>query len=114
MVIFVIRTRVVPFYRSRPSRLLLASTTLIVVIACILPFTVLGSIFGFVPPPVTFFVVLAGLEARYLVIVEIVKIWFYKQYSSFTERKFTKPNPIKVLAPSSTYHSERRCKSTFL
>ena len=93
LVIFVIRTRVVPFYRSKPSRLLFTSTILIVVIACILPFTVLGSIFGFVHPPVSFFVVLAGLVAAYLVIVELVKIWFYKRYSSFIERTFTKPHP---------------------
>ena len=41
LVIFVIRTRVVPFYTSRPSRLLTFSTILIVAIACILPFTVI-------------------------------------------------------------------------
>jgi len=97
LVIFVIRTRVVPFYRSRPSRLLLASTLLIVAFACILPFTVIGSIFGFVHPPITFFVVLAGLVAGYLVIVELVKIWFYKRYSSFIERKFTKTGSVEML-----------------
>ena len=97
LVIFVIRTRVVPFYRSRPSRLLLTSTLLIVVIACILPFTILGSIFGFVHPPVTFFIILSGLVAGYLVIVELVKIWFYKRYSSFIERKFVKSLPKPVL-----------------
>jgi Mg2+-importing ATPase len=90
LVIFVIRTRVVPFYQSRPSRLLLGSTFLIVAIACILPFTVLGNIFGFVHPPVSFYAVLAGLVIGYLVIVELVKIWFYKRYSSFIERGFTK------------------------
>ena len=51
LVIFVIRTRVVPFYTSRPSRLLTFSTLLIVSVACILPFTVIGSIFKFVQPP---------------------------------------------------------------
>jgi Mg2+-importing ATPase len=87
LVIFVIRTRVVPFYKSKPSRLLFASTILIVVIACILPFTVIGSIFGFVHPPVSFFAVLAGLAVGYLAIVELVKRWFYRKYSSFIERK---------------------------
>jgi hypothetical protein len=33
---------------------LLVSTLLIVAIACILPFTVIGAIFSFVPPPVSF------------------------------------------------------------
>jgi len=92
LVIFVIRTRVVPFYRSKPSRLLVASTILIVVVACILPFTVIGSIFSFVPPPFSFFAVLAGLVAGYIIIVELVKRWFYRKYSSFIERKTAKPS----------------------
>ena len=91
LVIFVIRTRVVPFYKSRPSRLLMASTLLIVLVACVLPFTVIGSLFGFVQPPVAFFAVLAGLVIGYLIIVEIVKWWFYRKYSTFIERKTAKP-----------------------
>ncbi|MGA2912291.1 MAG: magnesium-translocating P-type ATPase [Methanoregula sp.] len=90
LVIFVIRTRLVPFWKSRPSRLLAISTLLIVAIACILPFTVIGSIFGFVQPPVSFFAVLGGLVVGYIIIVELVKRWFYRHYSSFIERKTTK------------------------
>ena len=89
LVIFVIRTRVVPFYRSRPHRLLVASTILIVAIACILPFTPVGSIFGFTPLPASFFVVLAGLVIGYLAIVELVKRWFYREYASPADRKTT-------------------------
>ncbi|MCX6688283.1 MAG: magnesium-translocating P-type ATPase [Methanoregula sp.] len=91
LVIFVIRTRVVPFYKSRPSRLLVASTLLIVAIACILPFTVIGIIFGFVQPPVSFFAVLAGLVIGYIIIVELVKRWFYRKYSTFIERNTVQP-----------------------
>ena len=86
LVIFVIRTRVVPFYKSRPSRLLALSTILIVAIACILPFTVIGAIFGFVQPPLSFFAVLAGLVIGYIVMVELVKYWFYQRYSIFSKR----------------------------
>ncbi len=87
LVIFVIRTRVVPFYHSRPNRLLVASTILIVAIACILPFTPIGNLFGFIPLPASFYAVLAGLVISYLVIVELVKRWFYKKYASTTEMK---------------------------
>jgi Mg2+-importing ATPase len=87
LVIFVIRTRVVPFYHSRPNRLLVASTILIVAVACILPFTPVGSLFGFTPLPASFFVVLAGLVIGYLVIVELVKRWFYKKYASTVDKK---------------------------
>jgi Mg2+-importing ATPase len=81
LVIFVIRTDLVPFYRSRPSRLLVASTVLVVAVACILPFTIVGSLFGFIPLPALFFVVLAGLVISYLVIVELVKRWFYRHHA---------------------------------
>ena len=87
LVIFVIRTRVVPFYHSRPNRLLTASTILIVAIACILPFTPVGSIFGFTPLPASFYAVLAGLVISYLVIVELVKRWFYKKYDIPLDKK---------------------------
>jgi Mg2+-importing ATPase len=87
LVIFVIRTRVVPFYRSRPSNLLLGSTILVVAFACVLPFTLLGNIFGFVHPPLAFFALLAGLLICYLVTVEIAKGWFYRNYSSYLEQK---------------------------
>ena len=87
LIIFVIRTRIVPFYKSKPSTLLMISTVLIVAVACILPFTIIGKIFGFVQPPFSFFVVLAGLIAGYLVLVEVTKKWFYAKYSLFIERK---------------------------
>jgi Mg2+-importing ATPase len=91
LVIFVIRTRVFPFYRSSPSRLLFASTILVVLVACILPFTIIGSLFGFVHLPASFFAVLMGLVAGYLVIVELVKRWFYRRYSGFSEQRVAKP-----------------------
>lgn len=87
LVIFVIRTRVVPFYRSMPSPFLLGSTFLVVIVACILPFTFLGSIFGFVHPPLAFYVILGGLVTSYLVLVEIAKRWFYRRYTSLVEQK---------------------------
>jgi len=90
LVVFVIRTRGVPFYKSRPSRLLAFSTLLIVAIACILPFTVIGGIFGFVQPPFSFFAVLAVLVTGYILLVELVKSRFYRKYSAFTER-----NPVQ-------------------
>lgn len=84
-VIFVIRTRRVPFYNSRPSGYLLLSTLLVIAIACILPFTVPGAVFGFVPPPAPFFAVLLGLVAGYLLLVELTKRWFYRRYGDLTD-----------------------------
>jgi Mg2+-importing ATPase len=87
LVIFVIRARVVPFYRSMPSPFLLGSTFLVVIVACILPFTFLGGIFGFVHPPLSFYVILGGLVTSYLVLVEVAKRWFYRRYSSLVEQR---------------------------
>lgn len=86
LIIFVIRTRIVPFYASKPSILLIVSTLSIVFVACMIPFTIIGSIFGFVPPPLSFFAVLGGLLIGYLILVEMTKKWFYKKYSVFIER----------------------------
>ncbi|MEM2910242.1 MAG: magnesium-translocating P-type ATPase [Nitrososphaerota archaeon] len=80
-VIFVIRTRRTPFYKSKPSRLLLLSSLSIVGIALLLPFTPIGELFHFVKPPFTFFLFLAGLIGAYLVLTETVKKWFYKRYA---------------------------------
>ena len=91
LIIFVIRTRVFPFYRSRPSRPLIISTCLIVLVACLLPFTIIGALFGFVQPPLAFYAVLAGLVIGYIIIVELVKRWFYRRYAGFIERKVLLP-----------------------
>jgi Mg2+-importing ATPase len=80
LVIFVIRTRRTPFYKSKPSRLLTLSTLTIVGIALVTPFSPLGVLFKFVRPPLAFFAILAGLIGVYLVLVEIVKKWFYKKW----------------------------------
>jgi Mg2+-importing ATPase len=80
LVIFIIRTRRTPFYKSKPGRLLLLSSLSIIALALILPFTPLGTLFEFVVPPFKFFMFLVGLIAAYLMLVEIVKRWFYKRY----------------------------------
>jgi len=80
LVIFIIRTRRSPFYRSRPSRLLTLSSLCVVALAIIIPFTPLGALFGFVEPPLSFFAVLVGLIVAYLIMVEVVKRWFYRRY----------------------------------
>jgi len=87
LIVFVIRTRVVPFYKSSPSKLLLGSTLLIALVGILLPITLFGTLFGFVQPPLAFFAALAGLVIGYVVLIEIAKYWFYRRYSSFIERK---------------------------
>ncbi|MEM3003960.1 MAG: magnesium-translocating P-type ATPase [Candidatus Bathyarchaeia archaeon] len=80
LVIFVIRTRRTPFYKSRPSRLLAFSALAVVAAALLMPFTPLGGIFKFVQPPPAFFGILAGLVSVYLLVVELVKRWFFRRW----------------------------------
>jgi Mg2+-importing ATPase len=79
LVIFVIRTTGNPF-KNPPSRALAATAVGAVAIGAVLPFTSLGSALGFVPPPPLFFAALVGLVATYLLIVQVVKSWFYRRY----------------------------------
>ena len=77
LVIFVIRTRGNPL-ASRPHPVLMATSITVVVAAVALPFTGLGHYFGFRPPPVEFFGILAVLVVAYLAIVEVSKRLFYR------------------------------------
>ncbi len=81
LVIFVIRTRKIPFYRSKPNKLLLLNITIILILAIVLPFTIVGTFFGFVALPPTFLLILVAFIVTYLGLVELVKIWFYRRYA---------------------------------
>lgn len=77
LVIFVIRTRGNPL-RSRPHRLLILTSLLVVGVAVALPFTPLGPHFGFTPPPALFYGVLGLMVMSYLLLVEFIKRQFFR------------------------------------
>jgi Mg2+-importing ATPase len=81
LVLFVIRTAGNPL-RSRPRRMLVASVLTVLAIGVALPFTPLGTDFGFVPLPPLFFVFLVAATATYLLLVELVKRRFMRTGSS--------------------------------
>ncbi|MGD0449532.1 MAG: magnesium-translocating P-type ATPase [Candidatus Bathyarchaeia archaeon] len=81
LVVFLLRTRKTPFYKSKPGKYLLISSLAVVAVAFALPYTALGVIFGFTPPPATFYLALVGIIVGYLFLVEVVKKWFIKRYS---------------------------------
>ncbi|MCX6013148.1 MAG: magnesium-translocating P-type ATPase [Chloroflexi bacterium] len=80
LIIFVIRTRRIPFYKSRPSRSLIISIALILSIALIIPYTPLARVFGFVPLPWKFLGILVIFIIVYISLVEAMKAWFYRRY----------------------------------
>ena len=77
LVIFAIRTRRVPFFRSRASKPLTLTTLLCVATGAYLPYSPLAHVLGFRPLPAAFFGFLVGMVVVYLVLVEIGKTIFY-------------------------------------
>ncbi len=81
LIIFVIRTRRVPFYKSHPSKALIFSTLATVIVPMLLPFTPIGRLLGLVIPPPTFYLVLAVFIITYLALAETLKHFFYRRIS---------------------------------
>ena len=77
LVVFVIRTRRVPFWQSRPSRPLLAAVLGVVAIGAVLPYSPFSHQLGFQPLPAAFFAALAGMVIAYLFLVEMAKRHFF-------------------------------------
>ncbi|MGN6444060.1 magnesium-translocating P-type ATPase [Amnibacterium sp.] len=77
LVIYVIRTRRVPFFRSRPSIPVLVVPLLTAAIGVALPFTPLAPLLGFSLVPAPYFLALLAMIGSYLVLAELAKRWFY-------------------------------------
>jgi P-type Mg2+ transporter len=91
LVIFVIRTRRIPFTRSRPSAPLFATTVAVASLGAILPFTPLASLFGFTPLPAAFMGILLVMIVTYVLLVDLGKRLFFR-----VERKGA---PIAIRRP---------------
>jgi len=80
LIIYVVRTRRIPFFRSRPSLPMLLVPTAAAAIGIALPFTGLSQVLGFTPLPASFFLVLVVLIVAYMVLVDVGKSLFYRAY----------------------------------
>jgi Mg2+-importing ATPase len=80
LVIYIIRTNKLPFIESRPSKFLVITTVSILLFGFLLPFSPLGTHFGFTPLPALYFAILSGMVIMYLILVQIVKSWVVKKY----------------------------------
>jgi len=77
LVIFLIRTKRIPFFRSRPSKAMLITPTACALVGAVLPFTPLAGPLGFTTLPISFFLILLAMILAYLVLVEFAKQRFY-------------------------------------
>ncbi|NKQ55998.1 magnesium-translocating P-type ATPase [Amycolatopsis sp. K13G38] len=94
LVLFAIRTRRIPFFRSRPSVPLLLAALGVVLVGAVLPATPLAADLGFQPLPFGFFAALALMVVCYLALVELGKRLFYRR-------------PAPPSAPKTRPHSRR-------
>lgn len=79
LIIFAIRTRRVPFLRSRPGGVLVVTTAAVIIAGIAITGSPLAEQLGFTPLPWQFFLALVLLTVGYLVLVEITKTAFYAE-----------------------------------
>ncbi|CAN3127414.1 magnesium-translocating P-type ATPase [Mycobacterium sp. smrl_JER01] len=77
LIIFAIRTKRVPFFRSRPAGALVVATGASITVGIALTISPLAGQLGFTPLPWQFFAALAALALGYLVLVDVTKSMFY-------------------------------------
>jgi Mg2+-importing ATPase len=86
LVIFIIRTRISPFYKSKPSLPLLTSSLAVVAVGIIIPLTFFRHYFEFTILPPAFYIFLTAFIGAYLALAEGLKRYFYKRYSPLIEQ----------------------------
>ena len=77
VVVLIIRSRE-PVWTSRPSKLLTATTLLVIVTTIALPYTPIAHALGFTPLPASFVVAMLTLVVLYAMSAEFVKRWFHR------------------------------------
>ncbi|WP_234800084.1 magnesium-translocating P-type ATPase [Mycolicibacterium diernhoferi] len=105
LIIFAIRTRRVPFTRSRPGGLLTVTTVAVIAVGVAISYWPPARRMGFTPLPWQYFAALAALAAAYLVLVELTKSVFYRESVGVQPRRVRSPDKqIHRLAARFSHH----------
>ena len=78
LIIHVIRTNKVPFIGSRASWQLCLTSVVILLVGAWLPVSPLAQTLGFTPLPTLFWGLLALMMLGYMLLTQLVKVWFYR------------------------------------
>ena len=108
LVIFVIRTRRTPFWRSRPSTPLLLTSLAIPLIAIALPYLPFAHALGFTHLPAEYYAILIGIVVTYLFTVELVKRWFFALPRQREPLAIVRPKAVRRAHRRATPFSRRR------
>ena len=79
LVVFVLRTRL-PFWRSRPSKAMLAATSGVALVTLALPYSPLAQLLDFQPLPPILLLIIGCIVGLYFLTAEVVKRWFFRSY----------------------------------
>lgn len=82
LVVFVIRTSRMPFYKSRASKWLTITCLSVVAFGAVLPYMPFAGSLGFTPLPTLYFIGLALIVITYLMLVSVLKSLFLKRHSN--------------------------------
>jgi Mg2+-importing ATPase len=80
LIIHIIRTAKVPFFESRASATLIATSTIVCAVGVALPFTPIGQALQFTPLPTLYWPILAGTLLTYAILTQLVKVWFVRRW----------------------------------
>ena len=78
LVVFSIRTMMVPFFKSRPDPWFAFGIIAIIVLVMVLPFSPIGGYLHLVIQPRAFYAMLAVICVSYLLLTEVIKWCFYR------------------------------------
>ncbi len=79
-IVYIIRTKKIPFLQSTPSMGMVFATAMAVTIGVFLPHTHFAGKLGFVPLPGAYWLWIAGFLLAYAVLTHNVKTWFYRKF----------------------------------
>lgn len=109
LIIFAIRTRMVPFFRSRPSALLTVTTLCVVAVGVLITVSPLAGALGFTLLPWQFFAVLGVFVVAYLVLVELAKMLFYAEPVHVGEQaRRTRGHAHRIRRRAARFHYAQR------
>ena len=80
LIIHIIRTARVPFFESRASAALIATSLLVAAAGIAIPFSPLGPVLGFTVLPPGYWIALALILPGYAVLTHLMKSWFVRRF----------------------------------
>ncbi|WP_315118931.1 magnesium-translocating P-type ATPase [uncultured Clostridium sp.] len=81
LIIHVIRTNKIPFIQSKASKPLMITSLLVVLLGTLLVNSPIASAFGFTKLPILYYPLLALTLFCYILLTQIVKMWYIKKYN---------------------------------